>query len=197
MSKVKVLVGIILAVVMALLLSGSEAISATHPSKSDMVLSKTMNLSKDYEGFRAHPYRCSEGHLTIGYGTLIKKNTPRKVTKAQASRMLMNELLVQEKELDRVLPWWRTLNTDRQVALLLLANNLGVAKLLKFKTMLTALKQGKYKLAARSLLYVYRGGAWHKTRYHQQVKLRAVHTAYALYAGIYSTSIKSSRFVLA
>jgi len=53
--------------------------------------------------------------------------------------------------LDRALPWWRTLSEDRQRVLVNMAFNMGVPKLLTFKRMLAAVKDGQYQAAGDEL----------------------------------------------
>ena len=57
-------------------------------------------LIKKYEGFRSTPYRCPAGHLTIGYGfTDAKYLRMKKLTRAQADRILEDEMLPKMRQL--------------------------------------------------------------------------------------------------
>lgn len=54
---------------------------------------KAVDLIKEFEGFRAEPYLCPAGKLTIGYGTTGMAVKPgMKVTPAEAERLLRNNL---------------------------------------------------------------------------------------------------------
>jgi len=52
-------------------------------------------LIKKWEGFSPRPYKCPGGHLTIGYGHLIRPNEtfPAEITEEQAEEILMADIL--------------------------------------------------------------------------------------------------------
>jgi lysozyme len=55
---------------------------------------KTISFIKKHEGFAGgRPYYCAAGHLTIGYGHVIKagENFGGKITKKQADRLLRKD----------------------------------------------------------------------------------------------------------
>lgn len=106
------------------------------------------DLAED-EGERLTMYRCSEGFLTVGIGHNLEA---RPISK-RASRVIFEDD-VQDvlKDLDRALPWWRSLSEGRQRALANLCFNMGISRLLGFKNMLAALHAGNYKLAAAEAL---------------------------------------------
>jgi len=98
------------------------------------------------EGLRLKPYRCPAGRLTIGVGRNLDD---RGITEAEAMVLLENDIAIVEAELDRMLPWWRTLPNDPARALANMAFNMGVPRLLGFHHMLDALEHGHYATAAK------------------------------------------------
>lgn len=55
-----------------------------------------IDLIKEFEGFRAAAYRCPAGVLTIGYGHTSGVYEGQKVTKAEAEKMLRQDLVQYE-----------------------------------------------------------------------------------------------------
>jgi lysozyme len=101
------------------------------------------------EGLRLKPYRCTAGKLTIGIGRNIEDNG---ITKVEALYMLSNDISGVTGDMDRNIPWWRDMHADAQRALVNMAFNLGIVRLLKFKKMLNALEGGLYDLAAHEAI---------------------------------------------
>jgi len=100
------------------------------------------------EGLELKPYRCTSGKLSIGVGRNIED---RGISKATAMQMLDEDFDIIETELDRAIPWWRTLSEARQRALINMAF-MGVPRLLGFKKMLTAMQAGAFERAADEAL---------------------------------------------
>lgn len=117
-------------------------------------MSKTLinDLLKRHEGFVSHAYQDSEGYWTIGIGTLIDQRRGGGITEAEAMQLLQNRLRKYERGLDSSIPWWRSLSSVRQAALLDMAYNLGVQGLLGFSRMLTALEAGDYARAGQEAM---------------------------------------------
>ncbi|GGX43073.1 glycoside hydrolase family protein [Undibacterium squillarum] len=101
------------------------------------------------EGVRSRMYKDSVGKWTVGVGRNIEDNGLRD---NEIELMLQNDIADVEKQLDRALPWWRSLSDVRQQALANMCFNLGIAKLLTFKTTLSHLQAGRYSQAADSAL---------------------------------------------
>jgi len=96
------------------------------------------------EGMVLKPYTCTAGKLTIGVGI----NLDDGITKEEALWLLNNRIDMAVAELDKAIPWWRRLSEGRQRALLNMAYNMGVPRLLGFKKMLAHLQNGENKQAA-------------------------------------------------
>ena len=105
------------------------------------------DLKRD-EGFRARPYRDSEGLLTIGYGTLIEAG----ISAAEAETLLASRLSDILAELDRRWPLAREVPAPVARGLCNMAYNLGVPRLLGFERMWAALAAGDYERAADEAL---------------------------------------------
>lgn len=70
------------------------------------------------------------------------------ITDAQRIVLLNNDINNTLRDLDRALPWWRTLDGVRQRVLVNMAFNLGITKLLGFKNTLADVKAGRWSQAA-------------------------------------------------
>jgi lysozyme len=101
------------------------------------------------EGERLKLYRCSSGYLTIGIGRNIQN---KGISQAESRFLFSNDLDEVAAELDRALPWWRTLPGPHQRALFNMCFNLGMPKLQGFRGMLGALQNGAGDDAARHAL---------------------------------------------
>lgn len=101
------------------------------------------------EGLRLKPYRCTAGKLTIGVGRNLDDVG---ISHGEAEILLRNDVARSEADLDRHLPWWRTLDPVRQRVMVNMAFNLGIAGLLGFKNTLRAVETGQYLTAAQGML---------------------------------------------
>ena len=114
------------------------------------------DLRRD-EGYRAHPYLCSAGVLTIGYGaTTDFDGSPIKEgivwLPKQANKKLEIDAKDAIKDVLRAFPWCDVLEEPAMRGLVNMAYNLGLTRLSKFKRMLSALKFTFYEHAAREAL---------------------------------------------
>jgi lysozyme len=122
------------------------------------------------EGFRATPYRCPAGFLTVGYGL----NLDAGISREEAELLLRHRLEVVGDALSLSLPWWGGLDEVRKGVLTAMAYQMGVGGLLKFKGTLGAVERGDYEGAARGML----GSLWAR-----QTPGRARRTAEAMRSG--------------
>lgn len=115
--------------------------------------SKYKNLTKDFEGLRLKPYRCSAGKLTIGYGRNIEDIG---ISKEEAYMMFesdFNRAMEEAKKLCEAFNInYRHLSESRFYVLTDMMFNLGYDRLSKFKKMLTALSKGDYEASAKEML---------------------------------------------
>lgn len=108
----------------------------------------TADLIRD-EGLFLKPYIDTAGKTTIGVGRNL---SDRGISKAEALNLLAADIAIASSDLDQALPWWRSLDADRQRGLLNMAFNLGVTRLLEFKKMIAALMKNDYATAAQEAL---------------------------------------------
>ena len=103
-----------------------------------------------HEGFRAKPYRDTEGKLTVGYGTLLEDG----ISREEADAMLRIRLRVMVDELRKspVRDTFDALPASVQDAIKNMAYNLGVPRLLLFRKMWAALARHDYRAAAAEAL---------------------------------------------
>jgi len=117
-----------------------------------------LNQLKRHEGLRLEAYICPAGALTIGYGhnldvfPLWDLGEGDRISEAQAGQILELDARRFAADLDRELPRWRKLTEPRQAVLLNMAFNMGVAGLLRFRRMLSALEAGDFARAASEML---------------------------------------------
>lgn len=86
------------------------------------------------------------------------------ITRPQSRAMLGNDFDATEADLDRRLPWWRTLDPVRQRVLLNMCFNLGIKGLLGFVNTLELVRTHQFAAAARGMA---------ASRWHGQVGDRA------------------------
>jgi lysozyme len=127
-------------------------------------------LQRD-EGIRLKPYLCTAGALTIGIGRNLDANG---ISIAEAQAMAHNDIDRCMAELDKALPWWRSLNDTRQRALVNMCFNLGISRLLQFKRTVKALEEARWDDAADAAL---------ESRWATQVGQRATRIARMLRNG--------------
>ena len=60
-----------------------------------------IELIKRHEGLRLNAYKCTSGKLTIGYGHTKGVKIGQTITKEEAERLLREDLIVAENEINR------------------------------------------------------------------------------------------------
>lgn len=102
-----------------------------------------------HEGLRLKPYRCIAGKLTIGIGRNLDD---KGITEEEAMYLLTNDIEQCEFQLNKELPFFKTLDMARQDVLLNMCFNLGIKGLLGFKNTLAMIEVGNYEAAADNML---------------------------------------------
>jgi lysozyme len=102
------------------------------------------------EGEKLHAYTDSLGFLTIGIGRLIDERKGGGITPEESAYLLDNDIKSKMGELDRRMPWWRSLDGVRQRAVLNMAFQLGVATLAGTPTF-KLVASGNFDMAADRL----------------------------------------------
>ena len=124
---------------------------------------KTVELLKIYEGFVDKPYYCPAGYLSVGYGHNLE--TGRKVvslegrdyadlplTEGEATVILLDDIEEVSRDIQRRFSEFKGIPEDKQGVLIRMAFQMGVGGVMKFKMMLSALRSGDFKEAARQML---------------------------------------------
>lgn len=124
----------------------------------------------EHEGIKLKPYHCTAGKLTIGVGRNLDD---RGISQATATQMLEEDIEIVLDELKRALPFWENLKWNYKEALVDLAFNMGVPRLMMFRNMLSAIEADDPAKAAEELL---------DSRYASQVGKRASNIAALLRA---------------
>ena len=113
-----------------------------------------------HEGMRLQPYFCTKGKQTIGVGRNLDDNpiTPEEekvigdwrhgITKEAAFFLLRHDINRVVAECEKHIPFWKKLDDERQYALMDMAFNMGIKRLLGFKNMMAFLGVGNYRQAA-------------------------------------------------
>ena len=101
------------------------------------------------EGLRLKVYTDSVGKLTIGYGRNLSDNG---ITNDEALMMLEHDLEIAQEQLTLAHPIVLSLAPARQIALINLAFNVGVASLGGFHKMWAAVDRGEFDTAAVEML---------------------------------------------
>jgi lysozyme len=104
---------------------------------------------KRHEGYRAHPYVCTAGKLTVGHGRNLDDAG---ITRDEAAMLLEGDVTRAIAECLQAWPWLSTLDEVRAAVIVEMAVNLGVPRLKGFKKALAACEKGDYATAAAEML---------------------------------------------
>jgi len=104
-----------------------------------------IEILKQEEGFNGNAYEDSEGHKTIGYGTKLP------LSKYEAKMLLEYRFELIKKEVEVELSFLQ-IEQDAWDILYMMAYQMGVRGLLKFKKMIEALRNQNYQEASVQML---------------------------------------------
>ncbi|TVL97178.1 MAG: hypothetical protein CV087_22705 [Candidatus Brocadia sp. WS118] len=108
-----------------------------------------IELIKKFEGLELKPYKDSAGHMTIGYGHLIRRGeTFYEINEEMAEQLLMRDIEDVEKQIAKHVKV--PLNQNQYDALVSWLFNIGIDAALK-GTVIKKLNEGKYYDAAFTL----------------------------------------------
>ena len=124
-----------------------------------------------HEGKRPGLYNDGYGHMSIGVGRNL---TDVPLDEEEISFLLAKDIRRAAEGLDYSLPWWSKLDAIRQRVMLDMCFNLGIGKLLTFRTTLANIKAGEYEAAAVNML---------KSKWAKQVGNRALRLAEMMKTG--------------
>lgn len=115
---------------------------------SFLPLDRAYALLKHDEGEELLPYKCPAGHLTIGIGHLLANGISREVSKI----IFYEDFIKAQMDCYAKIPCYAGLNEARKYVLANMCFNMGIARLLGFKKMLSALEKEDYTTAAAEML---------------------------------------------
>jgi lysozyme len=101
------------------------------------------------EGLRLRPYQDTAGKWTIGVGRNL---TDTGISQAEAYWLMDNDINRVVLQLNERLPYFGALDPVRQDVLIDMCFNLGIAGLLQFRMMLSAVSLGNYETAAEEMM---------------------------------------------
>lgn len=111
-------------------------------------LDKLAEQLEKHEGRRKHPYKDTEGHLTIGVGHNLSKGFSDTVI----DLILLEDIREAESELTRIYPGWDTLDMNRRLVLADMMFNLGAPTFMEFTRFWKAIFRQDYNAAAEEML---------------------------------------------
>jgi lysozyme len=123
------------------------------PTRHETNVMNLKQIIKLEEGFRAKPYICDAGYVTIGYGTKLHKKLgqspadfPIQVTQKQAMEWLEGEVAIKDARLAVRFPvMYNSLDPDRRAIILSMAYQMGTSGVASFKNMWIAAAMQDWK----------------------------------------------------
>ena len=121
-----------------------------------------------HEGLRLTVYDCPAGYKTIGVGRNLEG---KGITEEEALYLLENDINYFTDQLRDNLDWFDDIPEEKQQILVNMAFNLGVAGLMNFKNMLSAVEEGRWADASTEML---------DSKWAKQVGIRAIELSGAM-----------------
>lgn len=111
------------------------------------------------EGLKLHVYDDANGQPVVAGYTVIGNPTIGigrnlagfGITREEATYLCATNISLCEDQLDNAVPWWRDLSPLRQMQLVDLCFNMGIATLLTFHEFLGAMHAGNWQAAVENL----------------------------------------------
>lgn len=126
-----------------------------------------------HEKLKHYPYLDTCGKITIGIGYNL---TDRGIDDVWIDEQYGKDVIFFYNSLHFDFPWFKDLNSDRQIVLIDMCFNLGFKNFKQFTKMISALERQNYTEAAAEML---------DSTWATQVKSRATTLAQALITGVY------------
>jgi lysozyme len=136
-------------------------------------MNKLIEQLKRHEGFKAKPYLCTAGKITIGYGRNLDDVG---VSKAEAEAMLIDDVASAKRGALALFLSYEQLSDARKAVVVNMCFNLGRARLSGFKNMIAAVNDGYFDLAAKEML---------NSKWAKQVGNRAIELSEQMRTGDY------------
>ena len=104
---------------------------------------------KHHEGFRSRPYKCSQGHLTIGFGAAIKD---LELDEDIAEMILIRQIDKRTKQIIKKFPWWKSAEDDVKDVVVEMVFQIGLSGFSNFKLTIDHLVNKRYGKAETEML---------------------------------------------
>ena len=114
----------------------------------ETVLNNLIDELKQDEGFRQHPYRCTAGKLTIGYGRNLDDVG---ISRAEADYLLIHDVLKCSEDLYKIFDDFENFPVQVQTVLLNMRFQLGAGGFRKFRKFIQACKLHAWKIAIKEM----------------------------------------------
>ena len=137
---------------------------------------KIHKMLRIHEGVKSHVYKCSAGYETIGVGRNIS-STGLGLSDDEINYLLENDISRVRAELSSAFSWFDDLDEVRTDAIMDIAFNIGLSRLMTFKKALTAMNKKDYHQAAYEFL---------DSRWSEQVGSRSQRVAGMIRTGEYA-----------
>tara|TARA_R110000796_G_scaffold42012_9_gene104164 strand:+ start:3452 stop:3865 length:414 start_codon:yes stop_codon:yes gene_type:complete len=111
-------------------------------------MTKLIEMLKRHEGVRNHIYTDSLGYQTIGVG----RNIQNGISDKEIDFLLLNDMERVISELENNFNWFSDMEWARRDAIINIAFNLGITRLLLFKKALNAMSQKDYSKASNEFM---------------------------------------------
>lgn len=108
---------------------------------------KLFEMLRRHEGVKQFAYRCTANKITIGVGRCVDEDGGIGLCDAEIDFLLSNDIDRVETELESNFSWYKNLNLARKDAMISIAFNLGLTRLLKFEKALGFMASGDYIMA--------------------------------------------------
>ena len=108
---------------------------------------KLFEMLRRHEGVKQFAYRCTANKITIGVGRCVDEDGGLGLCDAEINFLLSNDVDRVEVELENNFSWYKNLNDARKDAMVSIAFNLGLTRLLKFEKALNFMAGGDYIMA--------------------------------------------------
>jgi len=137
---------------------------------SNINKNEMFNMLKKHEGYKPQMYKDTEGHWTIGVGHLVTANEiskfkNRKLSDTEIRSLFDSDLSIAIANAKKFVPNLNTLPLPVQHAMVNMAFNLGINRLMKFKDLRQSLASKDFNKASKDML---------NSKWASQVKGRAV-----------------------
>lgn len=108
---------------------------------------KLVEMLKRHEGVKRFAYQCSADKTSIGVGRNLDEDGGLGLSDVEIDFLLSNDIDRVEAELENTFSWYKNLNLARKDAMVSIAFNLGLTRLLKFEKALGFMAGGDYIMA--------------------------------------------------